>query len=249
MNDDELLRYSRQIMLPEIEIEGQEKLLAANVLVVGMGGLGCPVAMYLAASGVGHLILADPDDVDLSNLQRQIAHATADVGRPKVESVAETLAALNDGTRVTLLQERLEGERLVQEAAAVDVVVDASDNFATRFAVNDACFKTGTPLVSGAAVQFEGQIGVFHPGIPESPCYRCLYQGAEEMQLSCAENGVAAPVVGMVGTLQAMETLKLIAGVGESLIGYLLVLDAKSMEWRKLKLPRNERCPVCSKRG
>lgn len=248
MDDNQLLRYSRQIMLPDIEISGQEKLLAARVLVIGMGGLGCPVAIYLAAAGVGHLVIADFDKVDLSNLQRQIAHTTASIGRPKVESAAAMLRSLNDGTKVTMINEQLKGEPLLEQVRLADVVVDASDNFATRFAVNDACFKAGKPLVSGAAIQFEGQICVFDTRLSDSPCYSCLYQGAEDLRLSCAENGVAAPVVGMVGTVQAMETMKLIIGLGTSLVGFLLVLDARNMVWRKLKLPRNTNCRVCSKR-
>ncbi|MDK1023212.1 MAG: molybdopterin-synthase adenylyltransferase MoeB [Gammaproteobacteria bacterium] len=245
MEDHELLRYSRQIMLPEIDISGQEKLLQSSVLVVGMGGLGCPIVMYLAAAGVGHLILADFDAVDLTNLQRQIAHGTADIGRQKVESAYQTIMNLNPGTSVSLINERLEGDALLAQAESADVVVDATDNFTTRFAINAACVKTRTPLVSGAAVQLEGQVIVINPEDSESPCYRCLYNEADDAQFSCAENGVLAPVVGMIGTVQAMETIKLLVGFGEILSGYLLVLDAKNMEWRKLRLPKNEECPVC----
>lgn len=236
-------------MLPDIDIAGQEKLRSASVLIIGMGGLGCPVAMYLAASGVGHLVISDFDLVDLSNLQRQIAHTTADIGIPKVESAKATLQAINEHTRVELIGDKLEGSSLDKAVDAVDIVVDASDNFSTRFAVNDCCFKTGTPLVSGAAIQFEGQVSVFDPNNPISPCYRCLYQDGDDMQLSCSENGVAAPVVGMIGTVQAMETMKLIIGLGEPLVGSLLVMDAKYMEWRKLKLSRNPHCRICSKRS
>jgi len=249
MDDNQLLRYSRQIMLQDIDIEGQEKLLAAKVLIIGMGGLGCPVAMYLAAAGVGHLVISDFDQVDLTNLQRQIAHTTDDIGRSKVESVKATLQALNDNTKVELIDEKLEGGSLLNAIAAADIVVDASDNFSTRFAVNDSCFKTGTPLVSGAAIQFEGQVSVFDPTDSVSPCYRCLYQDGDDMLLSCSENGIAAPVVGMIGTVQAMETMKLIIGLGKPLVGALLILDAKNMEWRKLKLPRNPHCDVCSSRS
>lgn len=249
MDDNQLLRYSRQIMLPEIDIAGQEKLLAANVLIIGMGGLGCPVAMYLAAAGVGHLVISDFDRVDLTNLQRQIAHTTNDIGRAKVESARATLQALNDNTRVDLIGEKLQGSALLKAIAGVDIVVDASDNFTTRFAVNDSCFSAGKPLVSGAAIQFEGQVSVFDPTDSDSPCYRCLYQEGDDAQLSCSQNGIAAPVVGMIGTVQAMETMKLIMGLGKSLVGSLLILDAKDMEWRKLKLPRNPHCKVCSKRG
>lgn len=249
MDDNQLLRYSRQIMLPEIDIAGQEKLLAAKVLIIGMGGLGCPVAMYLAAAGVGHLVISDFDRVDLTNLQRQIAHTTNDIGRAKVESARATLQALNDNTRVDLIGEKLQGSALLKAIAGVDIVVDASDNFTTRFAVNDSCFSAGKPLVSGAAIQFEGQVSVFDPTDSDSPCYRCLYQEGDDAQLSCSQNGIAAPVVGMIGTVQAMETMKLIMGLGKSLVGSLLILDAKDMEWRKLKLPRNPHCKVCSKRG
>lgn len=245
MNDDQLLRYNRHIMLPDIDVAGQEKLLDATVLIVGLGGLGCPVALYLAASGVGHLVLADFDEVDLSNLQRQIAHYTSDVGRLKVESASDSIKLLNDGTRVTTVTKKLEEDGLTQLVDSVDVVVDATDNFSSRFAINDACVETRTPLVSGAAIQVEGQVSVFDPRQKDSPCYRCLYEDAGDSQMTCAENGVAAPVVGMIGTIQAMETIKLIIGFGTTLTGYLMVLDARNMEWRKLRLPKNPNCPTC----
>ena len=246
MNDDDLLRYSRQIMLPEIEIAGQEKLLAAKVLVVGLGGLGSPAALYLSATGVGHLVLADFDSVDLSNLQRQIAHGTADVGRLKVESARDAIHGLNPNTRVTCVSVRLDDETLRDIITDIDLVVDGSDNFETRFMVNEVCVETGTPLVSAAAIQLEGQIMVYDPAVPDCACYRCLYQDANDGQFNCAENGVAAPVVGIMGSIQAMEALKLIVGMGETLAGYLLVFDAKTMEWRKLKLPKNPNCATCS---
>ncbi len=245
MNDDQLLRYNRHIMLPDIDVAGQEKLLDATVLVVGLGGLGCPVALYLAASGVGHLVLADFDEVDLSNLQRQIAHYTSDIGRLKVESVSDSIELLNDGTEVTTVTKKLEKDSLTGLVGSVDVVVDATDNFSTRFAINDACVETRTPLVSGAAIQVEGQVSVFDARQEDSPCYRCLYEDADDSQMTCAENGVAAPVVGMIGTVQAMETIKLIIGFGTTLTGYLMVLDARNMEWRKLRLPKNPNCPTC----
>lgn len=245
MNDDELLRYSRQIMLPEIEIEGQEKLLASTVMIVGLGGLGSPVALYLAAAGVGHLILADFDEVDLSNLQRQIAHRTSDIGRLKVESAADAISSLNPATRVTCISEKLAAENISALVTQSTVVVDGCDNFETRFLVNQACRDHGTPLVSGAAIQLEGQVMVYDPRLDDSPCYRCLYQDASDARLNCAENGVASPVVGIIGTVQAMEAIKLIAGFGHSLAGYLMVFDAKNMEWRKLKLPRNPDCGTC----
>ncbi|MEX0941187.1 MAG: molybdopterin-synthase adenylyltransferase MoeB [Pseudomonadales bacterium] len=246
MNDDELLRYSRQIMLPDIDIEGQEKLLAAHVLIMGLGGLGSPVALYLAAAGVGHLTLVDFDQVDLSNLQRQIVHGTADIGRLKAESARDRIADINPNTTVTCITEKLDQEGISLAIAGVDLVVDGTDNFTTRFEVNQACVTTRTPLVSGAAIQLEGQVMVYDPRDPACPCYQCLYQDASDEQFNCAENGVAAPVVGIIGTVQAMETVKLIIGIGQSLAGYLLVFDAKAMEWRKLKLPRNSACKVCS---
>lgn len=247
MNDDELLRYARQLMIPEIEVAGQEKLLDSRVLIIGMGGLGCPAAMYLAASGVGHLVIADYDTVELSNLQRQIAHGTSDVGRLKVDSARDTLLELNPGIEVTALSQRLDPEILAREVEAADVVIDGTDNFDTRFTVNDQCVKSRTRLVSGAAIRLEGQLMVYDPSLPDAPCYRCLYQEGSDEQLNCAENGIAAPVVGAIGTLQATETIKLIAGFGTSLAGYLLVFDAANMEWRKLKLPRNPDCRTCGK--
>lgn len=246
MNDEELLRYSRQIMLPEIEIDGQEKLLHSRVLIVGLGGLGCPVAMYLAAAGIGHLVLADFDVVDLSNLQRQIAHTTPGVGQLKVASAKQTLSALNPGTEVTCIDQKLDTDALSSEINLADLVLDCTDNFNIRFEINELCVTNKTPLVSGAAIRLEGQVMVYDPKTPDSPCYRCLYQEADEVALSCSENGVAAPVVGVIGTIQAIEAIKLLAGFGQSLAGYLLVFDAKSMDWRKLKLSRNPACTTCS---
>ncbi|HAK50999.1 MAG TPA: molybdopterin-synthase adenylyltransferase MoeB [Gammaproteobacteria bacterium] len=245
MNDEELLRYSRQIMLPEIEVEGQERMLNSQVLIVGLGGLGCPVAMYLAAAGVGHLVLADFDQVDLSNLQRQIAHTTARVGINKVDSANATIEALNPEVQVTCISTKLSSEVLRGEVEQADVVVDCTDNFTIRFEINEHCVATETPLVSGAAIRLEGQLLVYDPRIESAPCYRCLYDTAEEGALNCAENGVAAPVVGVIGTLQATEAIKLIVGFGESLAGYLLVFDAKYMDWKKLRLKKNPKCPTC----
>lgn len=245
MDDDQLLRYSRQIMLPEIDIAGQEKLAASTVLVMGVGGLGSPASLYLAAAGVGHLILVDFDEVDLSNLQRQIAHGTSDIGRLKAESARDAINELNPDTSVTLVTEKLTLDALETWLVDVNVVVDGTDNFTTRFMVNEACVKTRTPLVSAAAVALEGQAMVYDPRVENCPCYQCLYQDANDGQFNCAENGVAAPVVGIMGTLQAMETLKLIVGIGETLAGHLLVFDAKAMEWRKLGLPKNPECKIC----
>ena len=249
MKDDELLRYNRQIMLPEVDVQGQEKLLQSRVLIIGLGGLGCPVAMYLAASGVGTLVLADGDDVELSNIQRQIAHLTSSIGLKKVRSAANILSALNPNVDLIELPYHLTPDNLASEIKQADVVVDATDNFQIRFAINRACVAANTPLVSGAAIRFEGQVCVFDSRRGESPCYHCLYREdvqAEENN-SCAENGVISPLVGMIGTVQAMETLKLIMHIGEPLVGKLLILDALDMQWRCLTLPKDPHCEVCSK--
>ncbi len=245
MDDRELLRYSRQIMLPEIDIEGQHRLGNATVLVIGLGGLGSPVALYLAAAGIGRLILNDFDAVELSNLQRQIAHADASVGTPKVQSAAETLTALNPLVAVETIGHKLSREALEELLVRVDLVVDASDNFATRYLVNDACWRVGKPLVSGAAIRWEGQVARFDPDRPESPCYRCLYPQGDDQALNCAENGVIAPLVGVVGAMQAMEAVKAITGVGDPLVGHVLFYDAKRADWRKFRLPKRPACPVC----
>ncbi|MCZ6619471.1 MAG: molybdopterin-synthase adenylyltransferase MoeB [Gammaproteobacteria bacterium] len=245
MNDEQLLRYSRQIMLPEMDIEGQEKLLAARVLIVGMGGLGCPVALYLAAAGLGQLVLVDHDRVDLSNLQRQIAHKTSAVDEFKVISAARSIAELNPDIDVQTINHQLAGVELIETIGRCDVVLDATDNFEARYAINDACWKCGIPLVSGAAIRWEGQVAVFDPRSETSPCYRCLYAEGDDEALNCAENGVAAPLVGIIGTCQAMETIKLITGVGETLTGSVLYFDGKAMEWRKLGLSKDPRCPTC----
>lgn len=248
MNDDELLRYSRQIMLPEFDVAGQEALLEAHVLVVGLGGLGSPSALYLAAAGVGSLTLVDHDTVDVSNLQRQIIHDQACVGLPKVASAAARIASLNPDTRVETVAARLDGPELDAVVADADVVLDGTDNFVARYAINAACIRNKTPLVSGAAIRLEGQITVIDPRRDDAPCYRCLYGDAGDEALNCAENGVAAPLVGIIGSVQAMEAMKLIAGVGETLTGYVLHLDAKRMEWRKLKLTKDPDCRTCGAR-
>ena len=245
MNDQQLLRYSRQIMLNDVDIEGQEKLLAARVLIVGLGGLGSPVAMYLAAAGVGHLILADFDKVDLSNLQRQIAHTTARIGQTKVESAAQTLRELNSDIKVSCIVDVLTEETLSAQIANVDVVVDCCDNFATRFAINAACVAAKVPLVSGAAIRLEGQVAVFNSRDANSPCYRCLYDEESEENTTCAANGVLSPLVGIIGSMQALETIKLIVGFGETLAGKLLIFDARYSQWRELGLPKDKACPVC----
>jgi len=247
MNDQQLLRYSRQIMLDDIDIEGQEKLLAACVLIVGVGGLGSPVAMYLSAAGVGHLILADFDTVDLSNLQRQIAHTTDRIGLTKVESAAQTLRALNPDIKITGLAQALDADSLASYIAHLNVVVDCCDNFATRFAINAACVEAKTPLVSGAAIRLEGQITVFDNRDSNSPCYRCLYDEDSEEDTTCAANGVLSPLVGIIGSMQALEAIKLICGFGKTLAGKLAVFDGRYSQWRELRLPKDKNCPVCSK--
>ncbi len=249
MNDSQLLRYSRHILLPEIGIEGQEKLLAAHALVIGAGGLGSPAALYLAAAGMGRITLADGDTVDLTNLQRQILHTTPSVGRPKAASGKDTLGLINPEVKVAALQSRLEGAQLDELVALADVVLDCSDNFATRHAVNRACVKYAKPLVSGAGVRFDGQLAVFDLRRADSPCYHCLFpEDAETEETRCAVMGVFAPLTGIVGTLQAAEALKLIAGVGESLNGRLLMLDALGMQWRDIRLKKDPGCTVCSTR-
>ena len=246
MNDNQLLRYSRQIMLPQVDIEGQQKLLAANVLIVGAGGLGSPAAMYLAAAGVGTIAIYDNDVVDLSNLQRQITHHTPDIGTDKVISTRQTLNRLNPDTEIRAVKQRLEGQQLELEVMLADVVLDCSDNFSTRFAINNACVKQQTPLISGAAIRFEGQVAVFTPGKNNSPCYNCLYNSDGEELQNCATNGVIAPLTGIVGSIQALEAMKLLMNIGETLTGRLLLLDGLTMEWNTMKLRKNPNCPTCS---
>jgi len=245
MNDDQLLRYSRQIMLPQIDIIGQQTLLDSTALIVGLGGLGSSAALYLASAGVGHLILADFDTVELSNLQRQIVHSTDDIGRTKVDSAADSLKKINPDITITKFAAKLDDESLNALLPQVDIVVDGCDNFATRFAVNRACVTHLKPLVSGAAIRFEGQVSVFLNKAAHSPCYQCLYKEAGEENLNCTDNGVLAPLVGIIGSIQATETIKVLAGIGESLHGKLLLLDALHMEWRTLKLKQDPACPIC----
>lgn len=246
LTDDQLLRYSRHILLPNVGVEGQARISAASVLVVGAGGLGCPAALYLGAAGVGRLLLADGDTVDLTNLQRQIGHATAAIGENKAGSLAQRVRAINPEVEVQAIGEALVGDRLSTAVAAVDLVVDASDNFATRHAVNRACVRLGKPLVSGAAIGFSGQLAVFDARSPASPCYHCLFPDhADEPELRCAEAGVFAPLVGVIGAMQAMEALKCLAQVGEPLVGRLLLWDGLRSEGRTLGVPRDPACPVC----
>lgn len=246
MNDDQLLRYSRHILLDEIGIDGQQSWLDARALVIGAGGLGSPVALYLAASGVGRLTLCDPDVVDLTNLQRQIIHRTDAIGQPKVVSARETLAGINPGTRVEVVQERVSGAQLEALVRDADIVLDCCDNFATRHAVNRACVKHGRPLVSGAGIRFDGQVAVFDPRDAESPCYHCLFPEAGDLEeMRCAVMGVFAPLVGIIGAVQAAEALKVLAGIGEPLKGRLLMLDAMAMQWRSVRVRRDPECSVC----
>ncbi len=246
MNDLQLLRYSRHILLPQIGVEGQEKIVAARALVVGAGGLGSPAAYYLASAGIGTLVLADGDEVDLTNLQRQILHRTDAIGWPKAESGQRTLLGINPECHVVAVTERLEDERLAEEIARADVVLDCCDNFATRHAVNRACVVHGVPLVSGAAIRFDGQVAVFDPRRDDSPCYHCLFPEAQDVEeVRCAVMGVFAPLTGIVGATQAAEALKLVAGCGTPLAGRLLLLDGLAMEWRSIAVPRDPDCLVC----
>jgi molybdopterin/thiamine biosynthesis adenylyltransferase len=246
MNDQQLLRYSRHILLPEIGVEGQQKLLDANALIIGAGGLGSPAALYLAASGVGTLTLCDGDTVDLTNLQRQILHHTSGIGMSKVASAQTTLAEINPEVRVIALNERADAARLLELVAQADVVLDCSDNFVTRYALNRACVQLEKPLVSGAATRFDGQVTVFDLRHAHSPCYHCLYpERAEAEETRCAVMGVFSPLVGIIGSLQAAEALKLLLEIGSSLCGKLLVLDALHMELRTIKLSKDKSCPVC----
>lgn len=244
MDDKQLLRYSRHILLPQVDVRGQEKLLAARVLIIGLGGLGSPAAMYLAASGVGHLVLVDHDKVDLTNLQRQIVHATERVGQDKVASAARGLDALNPGVRITTINQKLEGDALDEQVRLADAVVDATDNFASRFIINAACVRAKKPLISGAVVRFEGQVAVFAPG---GPCYRCLYAEGGGPDEACATLGVLAPAAGIIGSIEAVETIKVLLGIGQTLAGRLLLFDALNMEWREMKLRQDPACPVCGK--
>ena len=249
MTDEQLLRYSRHILLPQIGVEGQARIVAARALIVGAGGLGSPAAYYLAAAGVGTLVLADGDTVDLTNLQRQILHMSDAIGRPKVESARDTLARINPECRVVPIGERLTDERLDAEIAAADIVLDCSDNFATRHAINRACVRHARPLVSGAAIRFDGQVAVFDSRREGAPCYHCLFpEGQDIEEVRCAVMGVFAPLTGIIGATQAAEALKLLIGCGEPLAGRLLLLDGLAMDWRSITVPRDPACQVCSAR-
>jgi adenylyltransferase/sulfurtransferase len=248
VTDEQLLRYSRHILLDALGIEGQQRILDTHALVVGAGGLGSPAALYLASAGIGTLTLVDNDTVDLTNLQRQILHTEARVGLPKVESGKQALAAVNPAVNVVPVQKRLAGPELEALVATADIVLDCTDNFATRHAINRACVAHRKPLVSGAAVRFDGQISVYDLRRDDAPCYHCLFPEAEDVEeIRCAVMGVFAPLTGIVGTMQATEALKLAAGIGESLTGRLLLLDALSMEWRNVRFRRDPDCAVCGK--
>jgi adenylyltransferase/sulfurtransferase len=249
MNDDQLRRYSPQILLPDIDLDGQERLLQSKALIVGLGGLGSPVAMYLAASGVGTLVLCDYDEVDLSNLQRQILHQTRDIGRSKTESAVETLHGLNPDVQLITLAAKLEGEYLLAETRAADIVIDASDNYPTRYALNAACLATQTPLISGSAIRMAGQVTTFRFDTAISPCYHCLYPDQGDNRENCADAGVLAPLVGIIGSIQAAETIKVLLNLGQTLHGRLLQVNARTMEWRTTILKSDPDCPICSPRS
>ena len=249
MDDHQLLRYSRHLLLDEMGVEAQQRLLDATVLVVGAGGLGCPAALYLAAAGVGRILLADPDTVDLTNLQRQILHREDSVGQPKVTSARRSLNAINAAVEVEAIPQRLAGDALLAAVRRSQLVLDCSDSFETRHAVNRACVAAGVPLVSGAAIRFDGQVAVFDPRVGGSACYHCLFPQSQQVEeVRCATMGVFAPLTGIVGTLQAAEALKLLGGFGAPLVSKLLMLDARTMQFRQLSVPRDPDCPVCARR-
>ncbi|MFA7666545.1 MAG: HesA/MoeB/ThiF family protein [Burkholderiaceae bacterium] len=249
MNDEQLLRYSRHLLLDEIGVEAQERLLASTMLVVGAGGLGSPATLYLAAAGVGRLLLADDDAVDLTNLQRQILHRQDRIGEPKADSGRRSLLELNPGIEVQAIVERLGNDRLLALARQADVVLDCCDNFETRHAINRACVATGTPLVSGAAIRFDGQFAVFDTRRADSPCYHCLFpEGRDVEEVRCATMGVFAPLTGIIGTMQAAEALKLAGGFGQPAVGRLMLLDARTLHWHTVAVPRDRDCPVCGQR-
>ena len=247
MNDDDLLRYSRHLLLDDIGIEGQRRLLASHALIVGAGGLGSPVALYLGTAGVGRITIVDGDVVDLTNLQRQIAHVVARIGTPKAASAALAIGAINPTVEVIALDERADATRLDALVADADVVIDCSDNYATRHAVNVACVAHAKPLVAGAAIGFDGQLSVYDTRSAESPCYACIFPADAAVEdVACATMGVFAPLVGIVGSMQVAEALKLLVGIGTPLVGRLQMLDARTMEWTELRVDREPACPVCA---
>ena len=246
LTDEQLNRYSRHLLLPEIDLDGQQRLSQSKVVVVGAGGLGGPACLYLTSSGVGQITIFDHDHVDLGNLQRQITYSSNDVGKAKASQLKNALLSLNKEIEVIALNERAEGERLAQAINDADAVVDACDNFDTRFAINAACIASKKPLISGAAIQFQGQVSVFNPNKADSPCYRCLYRDENEPHQTCRDLGVFAPLTGIIGSIQAAETLKVLLGLEQTLVGRLLLFDAKTMTPRTIKIPKDPDCPICS---
>ena len=246
MEDQELLRYSKQIMLPQIDIEGQQKIMDSTILIIGMGGLGSPTALYLAAARVGHLIIADFDQVELSNLQRQIIHQTKDIGDDKVNSAKNKLTELNPNIKITIANEIIHTGNLPELIKGVDIVLDGTDNFDSRFEINQICVEHQKPLVSAAVVRFEGQVSVFKGYEKDLPCYQCLYSVDGEENESCIDNGVLAPVAGLVGTIQALQAIKVILNLGDQLCGSLLLVDALDLSFRKVKIGKDLKCPVCN---
>jgi len=245
MNDHELLRYSKQIMLPQIDIEGQQKINDSTILIIGMGGLGSPTALYLAAAGVGHIIIADFDQVELSNLQRQIIHSTSDIGDDKVNSAKTKLLELNPNITVTVANEIMHSDNLASLIKDVDIVLDGTDNFESRFEINKACVECHKPLISAAVIRFEGQISVFKGYEVDQPCYQCLYSEQGDGRESCVENGVLAPVAGLVGTIQALQAIKVLLGIGDQLCGALLLIDGLDLSFRKVKIAKDSECSIC----
>lgn len=244
MNDEQRLRYSRHILLPELGEQGQEILLDSHVAIIGVGGLGSAVSLYLAAAGVGKITLVDGDYVELGNLQRQVAHQTNRIGQMKVDSAQQQLLSINPDIHIDTLSYRLSDEELVELAQSCDVVLDCTDNFPSRFAINRGCQRAGTPLISAAAIRMQGQVSVF---MPDGPCYRCLYADEAETADTCAERGVLGPLLGVMGSMQALEAIKVLAHVGQSLAGHLLMFDAMGADWRSMKLKQDPLCPVCAK--
>ena len=246
MNDQELLRYSKQVMLPQIEIEGQQKIMDSTMLIIGMGGLGSPTALYLAASGVGHIIIADFDQVELSNLQRQIIHGTSDIGDDKVNSAKAKMLEINPNIKVTIANEIVHTDNLASLIKDVDIVLDGTDNFESRFEINKACVEFQKPLVSAAVIRLEGQISVFKGYEKDQPCYQCLYSEEGNENESCVQNGVLAPVAGLVGTIQALQAIKVLLGLGDQLCGKLLLIDGLDLSFRKVKIGKDLKCPICN---
>ena len=245
MNDQELLRYSKQIMLPQIDVEGQQKIIDSTMLIIGMGGLGSPTALYLAAAGVGHIIIADFDQVELSNLQRQIIHRTSDIGDDKVNSAKGKLLELNPNIKVTIANELVHTDNLSSLIKDVDIVLDGTDNFESRFEINKACVEFQKPLVSAAVIRLEGQISVFKGYEKDQPCYQCLYSQEGSGRENCVENGVLAPVAGLIGTIQALQAIKVLLNLGEQLCGVLMLVDALDLSFRKVKIVKDSECPIC----